>query len=282
MAGPLAENSLPTGVAPQRKFREPLASLESTREEANPAQSLLPRMSVAAILDDAMAAFGLPMTEHLPAAWRSLVELVNELDVLVDGRDAETQQELLLDVAHAAASHPGNGPGEAFDSRTTEAVESFTTACAAVNLEMSCRREWAYHFKLLALEHSVGHQISHIEEYVVHRCRTGRLLGLMLADLVPLRCRTPAFGQMAAWIGALGACAELIDSFWDLPIDHRRGHSAVEPTLHNRAVLARAAQAEAPAVLRHIPMKLRAKLGAKVLLMGANRSGRLNRFRTAH
>lgn len=283
MRGPLVEGSLPASPASRREPREAASSPSlATQEDANPAQSLLPRMSVAAILDDAMAAFGLPSTQHLPTVWRSLVELVNELDVLVDGKDAGTQQDLLLDVALAAVSCPAVGRNSSFDARTEEAVQSFSAACVTAGLEMSCMREWSDHFRLLALEHSVGHQISHVDKYVVHRCRTGRLLGLMLADLVPLRCRTAAFDQMAAWISALGACAELIDSFWDLPSDYRRGHSAVEPTLRNRVVLARAAQAEAPAVLRHIPTKLRAKLVAKMLLMGVNRSGRLNRFRTAH
>jgi hypothetical protein len=237
-------------------------------------------MSVAAILDEAMAAFGLPGNQHLPAAWRALVELVNELDVVVDGRDSGTQQELLLD-ALDGVSRPAAGRDSSLDARTAGAVGSFNSACAKAGLEVSCLREWSGHFELLAFEHSTGHQIADIDEYVVHRSRTGRLLGLMLADLVPLRCRTSAFERMAAWISALGACAELIDSFWDLPIDYRRGHAAVEPTLRNRVVLARAAQAEAPAVLWHIPTKLRAKLAAKVLLMGINRSGRLNRFRTA-
>lgn len=238
-------------------------------------------MSVAAILDDAMAAFGLPSSQQLTAVWRSLVELVNQLDVLVDGRDSSAQQTLLFDVAVAAVDQPPAGQDPSFDARTARAVGSFNAACLTAGLEKPCLDDWSDHFKLLSLEHSVGHQISNVEEYVVHRCRTGRLLGLMLADLVPLRSRTPAFDQLVAWIGALGASAELIDSFWDLPKDYHRGHSAVEPTLRNRAVLARAAQAEAPAVLLHVPAKLRAKLAVKVLLMGLNRSGRLNPFRTA-
>lgn len=285
MSGPLAEAPLPAGPASLRGTREAASSLKpAAREDANPADSLLPRMSVAAILGDAMAAFGLPGTQHLPAVWRTMVELVNELDVLVDGRDAASQRELLLDVAAAAVSSPAIGCDPSFDAQatTTAAVGSFNAACVTAGLERSCLSDWSGHFKLLALEHSVGHQISDVDEYVAHRSRTGRLLGLMLADVVPLRSRQGAFDQLPGWIGALGACAELIDSFWDLPIDYRRGHSAVEPTLRNRAVLARAARAEAPAVLRHSPAKLRAKLAAKVLLMGMNRSGRLNRFRTAH
>jgi hypothetical protein len=160
-------------------------------------------------------------------------------------------------------------------------VRSFNSACMAANLETQCLSDWVDHFELLSLEHSVGHRISDIDGYVVHRRRTGRLLGLMLVDIVPLRCRTTAFDQLVEWISRLGACAELVDSFWDLPNDFRRGHSAVEPTLRNRAVLARAAQEEAPVVLRCSPNRLRAKLAGKVLLMGMNRSGRLNRFRTA-
>jgi hypothetical protein len=239
-------------------------------------------MSVAAILGDAMTAFDLSGTKELTTLWRTMVELVNELDVLVDGRDAGTQRELLLDVAPATVSGFTTGLNPSFDARTTGAVRSFSLACATANLEPACLRDWSEHFELLALAHSVGHQIADVNEYVVHRSQTGRLLGLMLADVVPMRCRTAAFDRLPVWIGALGACAELIDSFWDLPIDFRRGHSAVEPTLRNRAVLARAARAEAPAVLRQIPAKLRAKLATKVLLMGMNRSGRFNRFRTAH
>jgi hypothetical protein len=281
MRGPMAEGSLPASPVPRREPLVPASSTRpATREDANPAQSLLPRMSVAAILDDAMAAFGLPSTRHQPAVWENLVELVNELDVLVDGRDTATQRELLLDVAVVAASPPGVDRDPSFDARTAAVVRSFNSACGRAGLEMTCRQAWSGHFELLALEHSIGHQISQVEEYVVHRCRTGRLLGLMLADLIPLRCRTGAFDRMAAWVGALGACAELIDSFWDLPSDYRRGHSAVEPTLGNRVALARAAQAEAPAVLEQIPQKLRAKLVTKVLLMGLNRSGRLNSLRT--
>jgi hypothetical protein len=238
-------------------------------------------MSVAAILSDAMVAFGLPSSQQLPGVWRSLVELVNQLDVLVDGRDTAAQQTLLLDVAAAAVDYPAVGWDAVFDARTADVVSSFNAACVTAGLEKPCLDDWSDHFRLLSLEHSVGHRISNIEEYVVHRCRTGRLLGLMLADLVPLRCRTDAFGQLAAWIGALGASAELIDSFWDLPNDYHRGHSAVEPTLRNRAVLARAARAEVPAVLRRVPVGLRAKLAVKVFLMGLNRNGRLNRFRTA-
>lgn len=283
MSGPVAEAALPAGPASLREAHELASSSDlAARENANPAHSLLPHMSVAAILGDAMAAFGLPGSRHLPAVWRTMVELVNELDVLVDGRDAGTQQQLLLEVALVAVNGPASSRDSSFDARTAGAVGSFNAACVTADLEVSCLSDWSKHFKLLALEHSVGHQISDVDEYVAHRARTGQLLGLMLADVVPVRCRTAAFDQLPAWIGALGACAELIDSFWDLPIDYRRGHSAVEPTLRNRAVLARAARAEAPAVLRQIPAKLRAKLAAKVLLMGINRSGRLNRFRTAH
>lgn len=282
MRGPLVEGFLPASPASHREPRVPASSTRLTREDANPAQSLLPRMSVAAILDDAMAAFGLPSSQHLPAVWGSLVELVNELDVLVDGRDAATQRGLLLDVAAVATSPAGVDCGPSFDARTAGVVRSFNSACVTAGLEMTCMRSWADHFELLALEHSVGHQISQVDEYVAHRCRTGRLLGLMLADLIPLRCRTAAFDRMAAWVGALGACAELIDSFWDLPNDYRCGHSAVEPTLRNRVALARAAQAESPAVLQHIPKKLRAKLAVKVLVMGLNRNGRFNHLRTAH
>jgi hypothetical protein len=250
------------------------------REDANPAQSLLPRMSVAAILDDAMSAFGLPRSPQLPTLWRSLVELVNELDVMVDGRDGESQRELLLAVPAAVVDSP-TADRSSFDARTGHAVRAFRAACLAAEVETACLRGWSSHFELLALEHSVGHQISDVDRYVVHRSQTGRLLGSMLADLIPLRCRTASFDRVAAWIGALGACAELIDSFWDLPIDYRYGHSAVEPTPRNRAALARAARAEAPTVLRGIPVGLRAKLFTKVVVMGANRSGRLNRFRFA-
>jgi len=280
MNSPFAEASLPAGRAALDHERVS-SSYPAAPGDANPAQSLLPRMSVAAILDDAMAAFGLPGSRQLPAVWRSLVELVNQLDVLVDGRETAAQQSLLLNVAAAAVEPPAVGWDSEFDARTASAVSSFNAACVTAGLERPCLDDWSDHFRLLSLEHSVGHRISNVEEYVVHRCRTGRLLGLMLADLVPLRCRTAAFGQLAAWIGALGASAELIDSFWDLPDDYHRGHSAVEPTLRNRAVLARAARAEAPAILRGVPARLRAKLAVKVLLMGVNRSGWLNRFRTA-
>jgi hypothetical protein len=279
MNSPFAEASLSANQA--ALDRELVPSSYSAPDDANPAQSLLPRMSVAAILEDAMTAFGLPASRQLPAVWRSLVELVNQLDVLVDGRETEAQQSLLLDVAAAVVEPPAVGWGSAFDARTASAVSSFHAACVTVGLERSCLDDWFDHFRLLSLEHSVGHRISSVEEYVVHRCRTGRLLGLMLADLVPLRCRTAAFDQLAVWIGALGASAELIDSFWDLPDDYRRGHSAVEPTLRNRAVLIRAARAEAPVVLRRVPARLRVKLAVKVLLMGVNRRGRLNRFRKA-
>jgi hypothetical protein len=238
-------------------------------------------MSVAAILGDAMIAFGLPTSDDLPAVWRTMVELVNKLDVLVDGRDTGAQRELLLGVASAAIDRSVIGPDLPFDQPMTASVRSFNAACVTAGLEVRCLHDWSEHFELLALEHSVGHRISDVNEYVVHRSRTGRLLGLMLADVVPIRCRTETFDQLPGWIGALGACAELIDSFWDLPLDYDRGHSAVEPTPRNRSVLARAARAEAPAVLGQIPTRLRAKLAAKVLLMGINRSGRLNRFRTA-
>jgi hypothetical protein len=281
MRWPSVEGSLPATPIPLKERPEPaLSPAPAVREDANPAQSLLPRMSVAAILDDAMSAFGLPRSPHLPAAWRSLVELVNELDVMVDGREAETQQELLLAVPTAVTASPIE-QSPPFDARIARAVGSFRAACLNADVEGACMSDWSHHFELLAFEHSIGHQISDVDSYVVHRSHTGRLLGSMLADLIPLRCRTALFDQMAAWIGDLGACAELIDSFWDLPLDYDCGHSAVEPTSRNRAALARAARAEAPAVLRGIPTSLRTKLLVKVFVMGLNRSGRLNRFRTA-
>ena len=234
---------------------------------------------MAAILDDAMGAFDLPVDQPLRLAWRRLVELVNQLDVMVDGMESSRQQELLLGVAMFAEGRSGAGLNPSLQAGTG-AVTSFAEACTALGLETPCRQAWSAHFRSLALEHSVGHRISDIDEYVLHRCQTGSLLGLMFADLVPLRYRAGAFGRMAYWVGALGSCAELIDSFWDLPEDYRRGHSAVAPTLRNRVLLARAARGRAPAVLEPIPRKLRLKLAAKVFLMGANRSGRLNRFRT--
>ena len=236
-------------------------------------------MSVAAILDDAMGAFDLPMDKQLQIAWRRLVELVNQLDVTVDGMEPSRQQELLLGVATIAEGRSVADLDPSLQASTV-AVRSFAEACAALGLETPCRQAWSAHFKSLAFEHSVGHRISNIDEYVLHRCQTGSLLGLMFADLIPLRHRADAFGRMAHWVGALGACAELIDSFWDLPEDYRRGHSAVVPTLRNRALLVRAARERAPAVLEPISRKLRAKLAVKVFLMGVNRNGRLNRFRT--
>lgn len=280
MARPLAESPIQAPAAPLQK-REALPCAEvAAGEAANPAQSLLPRMSVAAILDDAMGAFDLAVDEQLRMAWRRLVEFVNQLDVMVDGMESSRQQELLLGVATIAEGRSATDLSPSFDAGTVVAARSFAEACAAVGLETPCRQAWSAHFKSLASKHSVGHRISDIDEYVLHRCQTGSLLGLMFADLIPLRYRADAFGRMAHWMGALGACAELIDSFWDLPDDYRRGHSAVAPTLRNRALLARAARRRAPAVLEPIPRKLRAKLAAKVFLMGANQNGRLNRFRS--
>jgi hypothetical protein len=277
----LAEGPLRAPAASPRECREVLPRPETAPSEApNPAQSLLPRMSVAAILDDAMGAFTLPVDGRLRMAWRRLVELVNQLDVMVDGMESGRQQQLLLGVATIAedGSVADLDPSLRVDA---VAVKAFAEACAVLDLEMPCRQAWSAHFKSLVFEHSVGHRISDIDEYFLHRCQTGSLLGLMFADLVPLRDRSGAFGRMVDWVGPLGACAELVDSFWDLPEDYRQGHSAVAPTLRNRVRLARAARGRAPAVFEPIPPKLRAKLAAKVFLMGANRSGRLNRFRTA-
>lgn len=236
-------------------------------------------MSVAAILDEAMGAFNLRVEQRLRMAWRRQVELVNQLDVMVDGMESSRQRDLLLDVAAIAEGRSVADLGPSLQA-STGAVTSFAEACGALGLGTECRQAWSAHFKSLALEHSVGHRISNIDRYILHRCQTGSLLGLMFADLVPLRYRADSFGRMAHWVGVLGSCAELIDSFWDLPEDYRRGHSAVAPTIRNRALLMAAARGRAPAVLEPIPRKLRVKLAAKVFLMGANRSGRLNRFRT--
>lgn len=275
----LAEGPLRAPAAPLRNRREGLPRPEMAPcEVPNPAQSLLPRMSVAAILDDAMGAFALPVDERLRTAWRRLVELVNQLDVMVDGMESGRQQQLLLGVATIAEG----GPVAHLDpSLRGNTVRAFAEACAVLDLEMPCRQAWSAHFKSLVFEHSVGHRISDIDEYVLHRCQTGSFLGLMFADLVPLRYRSATFGQMVEWVSPLGACAELIDSFWDLPQDYRRGHSAVAPTVRNRALLVRAARRRAQTVLEPIPRKLRVKLATKVLLMGANRTGRFNRFRIA-
>jgi hypothetical protein len=281
MPGPLAEEALPIQSVPGAGVREFVPRPAVSQPDANPAQSLLPRMSVAAILDDAMVVFGLPLHERQALAWQRLVELVNWLDVVVDGQESGRQRELLSGVATVAEGAPAAELDPGLGVGTTEAVWSFGDACDAVGLDLQCRRDWAGNFRLLAVEHSVGHRIADIEGYIQHRTQTGRLLGLMFADLIPMRCRGAAFEALASWVGSLGSCAELIDSFWDLPEDYRRGHSALKPSVRNRAGLVRAARDRAPEVLRPLPARMHRKLAAKVLLMGANRSGRLNRFRTA-
>jgi hypothetical protein len=282
MAGPLVESPLQSQAPASRELQVPdRRAPRAVHEVPNPALSLLPRMSVAAILDDAMGVFGIPVSEHLQIAWRRLVELVNQLDVMVDGMDSGRQQELLLGVAGVAEGGAFYDLAASFERNALVAVDSFADACDDIDLEDPCRRAWSGHFKALAFEHSVGHRISDVDEYILHRCQTGSLLGLMFADLLPLRDRVDGYDRIVRWVGSLGACAELIDSFWDLPEDYRRGHAAVVPNVRNRAALAHAARTRASLVLDPVPRRLRAKLTAKVLLMGINRSGRLNRFRTA-